>query len=298
MNWKIKAGIQMATSYVPFGSRLNYAGQRLLMRRFSSLDRSVADRLAKARWLLGAYTRHAAVAPERAHFFELGTGWHLGLPLALWCLGVERQVTVDVRRLARLELINKALAVLQNLPEDLPRRPGGPIRRFEELADRYGIAYRAPCDARCTGLAADSIDCAHSTFTLQHIPVPILMSILAESRRILKPEGVLLSIIDYGDNYAYTDRSISVYNFLRYSGSRWRWLNPPLHYQNRLRHVEYRALFDACGLRVVEQELKCGSERDLAAIRAMRLAPEFSRYAPEELAIRTSRLAAVKGPAE
>lgn len=294
MNWRVKATAQMVASSVPFGAGLNYAGQRLVMGRFATLERPVADRLAKARWLLEALRRAgpAAISPA---LFEIGSGWHLGVPLSLWCLGVERQVTADVRRLARLELVNKAIAALRDIPEDLPRRPVSFVRSLAELKSRYGIDYRAPFDARRTGFPDESVDAVHSTLTLQHVPVPVLKRVLAEAHRILMPSGTLLSILDYGDNYAYTDRSITVYNFLQYSGRKWRWFNPPLHYQNRLRHVQYLELFAACGFCVVEAEIKAGSVGDIETVRRLRLAPEFAGYPPAELAVRSARIAAVKG---
>jgi SAM-dependent methyltransferase len=294
MNWKLKATAQMVASSLPLGAELNYLGQRVVMRRFGSVDRSAADRLAKARWIAAEFQQRSATPLSAATFFELGTGWHMGVPLALWCLGVERQITVDVRRLARVELVNKVIAALQTTSAELLRRPGMAVRSFAELETRYGIEYRAPADARATGLPTESIDCVHSTLTLQHIPGEVLKTILRESRRILTAEGLLLSIIDYKDNYAYTDRSITAYNFLQYPEKRWRWFNPPLHFQNRLRHAQYHALFEDCGFCVVGQAVNAGTGKDLEAIRKLRVAPEFAGFAAEDLAVRSSSIAAVK----
>jgi hypothetical protein len=297
MNWKLKATAQRVASSLPFGAELNYLGQRVVMRRFGSVDRSAADRLAKARWIAGEFRQRSAAPLASATFFELGTGWHLAVPLSLWCLGVERQITVDVRRLARIELINKVIAALQTSSADLPRRPAAPVRSFAELESRYGIEYRAPADARKTGLPAESIDCVHSTLTLQHIPGEVLKGILCEARRVMTREGLLLSVIDYKDNYAYTDRSITAYNFLQYPENRWRRYNPPLHFQNRLRHAQYHALFENCGFRVVGQTVNAGTVKDLEAIRRLRVAPEFAGFAAEDLAVRSSSIAAVKSAA-
>lgn len=279
---------------MPFAADLNYAGQRLIMHRFKSVDRPVVDRLARARWFIDAFARHYGRPLGQAGFFEIGSGWHLGIPLSLYTLGVERQTTVDIRRLARVELINKAIAALNRVDGELPRRPGAPIRRLEELEERFGIVYRAPFDARKMDLAAGSLDCVHATLTFQHIPAAVLRSILLECHRILGRCGLLLAMIDYGDNYAYTDRSITIYNFLRYSERQWRWFNPPLHFQNRMRHTQYLDLLASCGYHVLQQEVNGGTVKDLDALSRLALAPEFSRYSMEDLAVRSSRIAAGK----
>lgn len=91
-------------------------------------------------------------------------------------------------------------------------------------------------------------------------------------------------------HYAYFDRRITVYNFLRYSDHAWRRFNPPLHYQNRLRHRDYLARFVAHGFAVVEAQPAAVDEADLAAVRALPLDPRFADYTADELAIRDARV--------
>jgi SAM-dependent methyltransferase len=291
MHWKVKALTQMAVSHLPRATEWNYVGQKLVMRRFGNIERSVADRFRRARWFADVWAELNPAPLAKVTHFEIGAGWHLAVPLSLWCLGVERQVTVDIARLARVELVNQAIACLQKLPVDAARRPFRFIDRLEQLED-YGISYQAPSDARQIALPSESVDWVSSTLTLQHIRTEVLKGILAECRRILKPAGLFLAHIDYADNYAYTDRRITVYNFLRFSGRHWRLYNPPLHFQNRLRHVDYRRLLDESGFAILRESVKPGTARDLETLRGMRLAPEFAGLKAEDLAVRSSRIAA------
>ena len=73
------------------------------------------------------------------------------------------------------------------------------------------------------------MDCITSTYTLEHIPADDIRRILVECNRILKPGGLILSLIDYQDHYSWLDLRISRYNFLRYSERQWRWFNSSLH---------------------------------------------------------------------
>ena len=58
------------------------------------------------------------------------------------------------------------------------------------MNDTWGVDYRAPADARATGMAEGTIDCAISVETLEHIPPADISAILKEIHRILRPDGV------------------------------------------------------------------------------------------------------------
>src|SRR5690606_7554709 len=142
------------------------------------------------------------------------------------------------------------------------------------------VEYRAPCDARATGLPAGSFDLVTSTSVLEHIPPADLPAVLAECRRLLRRDGVCSFQVDYKDHWCYFDRSISHHNFMRYTEREWRRYNPPLHYQNRLRHSDYVRLFEEAGF-TVEADPQVEDLPDFP------LAPEFRRY--DEPDLRTTR---------
>ena len=162
---------------------------------------------------------------------------------------------------------------------------GGPIRRLDELEERFGIRYLAPCDARETGLPDKSVDFVSSTDTCEHIPGDDLGLIFRESRRLLRPGGAFSCRIDLQDHYAYFDRSLSKYNFLRYSDRTWRLVNSPLHYQNRLRSPEYLQLVLRAGFELVVEKPSGPSEAGLKELESLPLAPRFRRFPPEELGV-------------
>lgn len=80
------------------------------------------------------------------------------------------------------------------------------------------------------------------------------------------------------------DPRISVYNFLRYSDRRWRIVNSSLHFQNRLRARDYRALFVEAGLEVAHEERRTPGAEHREQLKQLRLAPRFARgYTLEDL---------------
>jgi SAM-dependent methyltransferase len=194
------------------------------------------------------------------------------VPLAMAQAGVARQVVVDLRPLARSELIRDTANRL-----GLSAAGGSAA----ELLAAFGIDYQAPSDARSTGLADGHIDLAHSTDTLEHIPPTDIPPILAEVHRVLRPGGIASFRIDYQDHFSYFDDRRGRFDFLRSSPSWWRLANPALHYQNRLRHPDYLEMIAASGLELISDTHPDGDVRALPR----RIHGTFGHYAVEDLAI-------------
>jgi SAM-dependent methyltransferase len=301
VRWLAKAAVQGGLSLVPGGHQANYFLQRNVSRR---LPRSEADfdfhAGTAARHL--AALDHARPGTDRAALrcYEFGAGWDLIGPFAMWALGIDHQTVVDISPHVKLELVNDTIARFANHTTRLAQTLGGPLRAPDariitspgELATRFGIAYLAPQDARTLPLTEHSVDFVLSTFTLEHIPHDDIAAILRETRRVMAPGSIISSLIDMQDHYNYIDSGVSVYNYLRYPAWRWRFLNPSLQWQNRLRHSEYLGLFEAAGFEVISDEPVLPTDDDLRELRAMSRAPEFQGFGEADLGIRSTHLVA------
>ena len=293
MRWLAKAALQRGLGALPHGERLNYVFQRRVLHSLPAGDAALRRKFSRALQHLGVYRGHApAVPPEEATFYEFGAGWDLAIPLAYALLGVGAQVLVDIRPSARLELVNDSVASFERLRPELEAeagfelRPlGAPLGSLAELEARFGIRYLAPCDARETGLPEDSIDFASSTDTCEHIPGADLAAIFRETRRLLRPGGAFSCRIDLQDHYAYFDRSLSRYNFLRFSDGTWRLVNSPLHFQNRLRSPDYLRLVHEAGLQLVSERPSGPSDAGREELRSLPLAGRFRGYSEDELGV-------------
>jgi SAM-dependent methyltransferase len=293
MRWLAKAALQRALGVLPQGERLNYVFQRRLLHSFPVGDASLRQKFTRAANHLAAYEEHGPAAPAaEATFFEFGAGWDLAIPLAFALLGVGQQVVIDIRPSARVELVSDTLAVYDRLRPELEeiagrslRDFGGPVASVADLETRFGIRYLAPCDARATGLPAGSVDFVSSTDTCEHIPAADLAAIFAECRRLLRPGGAFSCRIDLQDHYAYFDRGLSRYNFLRFSDRTWALVNSPLHFQNRLRSSEYLRLVQDAGLELVVENPSGPSEQGRAELQALPLAERFRGYPVDDLGV-------------
>ena len=183
---------------------------------------------------------------------------------------------MDIERLAKLDLVRSNATIVARLS-------GAARSALSSWADLYRdwrVDYRAPADARATGLENDTIDCAVSVETLEHIPKDDIPDILKEIRRILRPDGVALMQIDYGDHFKGFDPSISSFNFLTYSDEDWQPFQSRFQYVNRLRHSEYVSLFERAGFEIV---LECPDRRSIEPAILERLAPRFQKFSEEDL---------------
>ncbi len=275
-------------SALPKAESANYLFQRHVSRSLPASEAGFRRKFDRAIHHLAAYAQHGPPRSLRdAVLYEFGAGWDLTVPLAYWTLGVDRQILVDIHSNLRFELVNRTIERLEDSGDErLIRRPGAAdVSSAAELEERFGIAYVAPRDARATGFETASVDFVSSTNTLEHIPAGDLGPILAECRRLLRPDGIMSSRIDLRDHYSYFDGSLSPYNFLRYSDRAWRAFNSRLLYQNRLRRPDYLGAFAEAGLEIVKEVPSSGDEAALASLRDLELAPRFRGYDFDELAV-------------
>jgi SAM-dependent methyltransferase len=291
MRWQHKALAQAALSRLPGGTELYYLLQRSTG-RLPTGDEACVSIVGYAREHIIVVEQYSPRPLADATFYEFGAGWDLTVPLTFYAMGVERQMLVDVRPLLRAELINHTIEQFQRLAPrlGLRRQPDKLVphgrKGVAAVRDYYGIRYLAPRDARATGLPAGSVDCITSTSTLEHVPSRDIPAILSECRRLLREDGIVSFRVDYQDHYASFDPHISIYNFLQYSERAWARYNPPLHYQNRLRHRDYVELFERAGFTLLEERRLEPTAEDLAALARLPLAKRFRAYSNAELAVR------------
>jgi len=304
MRWLAKAALQKALACFPGSEKLNYVLQHRVTKHYPRNDTDFLHWINIAAQHCDIFLKYGSVKNlSAATFYEFGTGWDLLIPLAYYAFGVDRQILVDIRPLARLELINDALqrfpvskgkleASLNRSLRDLGNRPA---KSISELQQRFGITYLAPRDARNTGLDPGSIDFISSTATLEHIPTAAIREILAECGRILKSGGVVSCRVDMVDHFAYFDPHISDYNFLKFSDVTWNLVNSSLLYTNRLRYPDYLRHIKAAGFEVLMEGIDQPTTADLATLRRLRLACRFrAGYTLEELGAKRLQVASRK----
>lgn len=297
MGYRLKAAIQQVVALLPNG--LANTAYYFLQRRFGRLRE--IDPLP---YFQNALTLIRAAGPANCIdgrvVFEVGTGRTANIPLAFWLAGAKRVITFDLNRYLRPELMLESIhACRPRLIEivQLFKNNGVPLHQdrlqaliacesASSVLTLAGIEYHAPADAAGTGLADASIDWHVSVNVLEHIPPQILIAILTEARRILRPDGLLIHQVDPSDHFAHTDHSLHAVNFLRYSESQWKRIaGNQFMYQNRLRFPEYLRMVDETGFRITASETEIDGPALSQLNKGFPVHVDFRHYAPEDLAV-------------
>lgn len=284
----------------PNGERFNYFFQKHVSRTLPKDDERFLRGMMVAAEHYENFTKYSPLAgSEDCVSYEFGAGWDLVSPISLSLLGIKRLYCVDIRELAFPDLLNDTISKIHRLRRQAPfeyslpqSRPVIDTRNARSvLKGSFGIDYMAPLDARDTGFPESTVSLVVSDLTFEHIPEDDIASILRECFRIMKKGAVLSCRIDYKDHWSYFDKSLSVYNFLKYSPQRWRRYNPSLHYQNRLRHRDYLDIIAGIPFEILEIIPAQASDDDLRALESLEIDPHFrQKYTLDELAVTGSHI--------
>lgn len=265
MPWKLRACLLRNMARWPGG----YTAYQLLQRRLGALRRPSYWK-QKLRWQadLAQQAMQSGAVIEDARVVEVGAGWLPLAPMGFWICGAREIVTYDLNRHLLPDMLRKVLHWMAESEAELialydgvasPQRVRDCLQKIREHADRpwrllevAGIRYQAPADATDTGLDAGSVDLHYSLSVLEHIPRATIADLLHEARRVLKPTGRCVHLIDPKDHFAMTDRSISSINFLHFSDAEWnRYAGNFLAYHNRLRDRDFVELFEQAGFELL-----------------------------------------------
>jgi SAM-dependent methyltransferase len=297
MHWRVKGLIQKCLSSLPLGRSLNDR----LQRRFGGLrhpERNILEKLDD--WKLSLhYLRDCEFNVLGSTLLEIGTGWYPTLPICFSLAGAKRIITYDIVRHIDASLTFRMIGALEShldsIAEACGARAGEVHERYLEMLQAKNmdtllkcarVDFCAPADARATTFAPDSIDLVYSNSVMEHVPRNSIADLMCESRRILRPGGLILHNVACNDHYARMDPSISFANYLQYSESQWRKWNNSLQYQNRLRAPEFLELATEGGLEVIYKRtsVAAGTREALATFK---VASQFRRFSAEDLAATT-----------
>ncbi|MFC1491702.1 class I SAM-dependent methyltransferase [Nitrospinota bacterium] len=295
MRWIVKSlGFRVFNLFPRGGEVLIYLQKRVtkrLPRKMEPVERTQEFFISHAR----NFTKNYPDFNDALHF-EFGGGHDLNSSIVMYCFGISRQIIYDIQPLAHRELINHIIEFLMENP-----LPGAVRQPQHTLGDNfigdlnkfYGIEYHAPAYARNVNLQDSSVDLLSTTNTLQHIPESVLKKIMDECFRLCHGKSVVSMNIDYSDHYSHTDNRISPYNFLKFSDGAWKIFNPKNHFQNRLRHSDYRKIFLDAGFRIVSEEKYIPSD-GLNMLQKILVNKKFRTFSQEELSITRGQFVLMK----
>jgi SAM-dependent methyltransferase len=296
--WRAKALVQRAISYLPYKERINYLFQRYVTKGIVLNDEHFGLKLSHARDHVAFFRKYGTGFGQQA-VLELGTGWYPIIPLSMYLAGMERIYTIDIflwmTKESRLTAMSKFVewadsGKLEAFIPDYNRERLEQLRSMVKNPGQYSVEGIDKIlnlryiiqDARATSFETGYFDYICSNNTCGNIYYPILRDIFKEFKRLLKPGAVMCHFLDLSDNFSNMDDSINIYNFLQYTDAEWARLDSPIISQNRMRFPDYENMFEEVGLPITESSVRPG---DIALLKSMKLAPAFTKYPIEQVAI-------------
>lgn len=307
-HWLLKAAAQGAIAAAPMGDRLDRAARVHVTRSLTLGQAAFATKLRQCRHHVSrARAIRGAGRPFAPRVLELGTGWYPIVPIGLWLCGASRVTTLDKNPLLEPERVRRTVQMYDEaarsgmLDQLLPGVWADRVAALRDLAawadeedaeallDRLGVESMVG-DARSSGLPTAAYDLLVSNNTFEHVPPESLYDILSEFRRLSSPRAVMSHFVDMADHYAYFDRTLSQYHYMRFSDRTWRLLNGGIQYQNRLRISDYRELHAMAGFSILREDLGQPLPGDLDRVP---LADRFRGYERDDLLVLRAWLTSV-----
>ncbi len=295
--WKQKAIIQKIISYLPLSHKINYIFQKYVTKGVNLSDQYFYDRLGHARDHIKSFLKYSDnTTPQSC--LEIGTGWYPIVPISFFLIGADKIYSVDISFLTSKERMQTTLGKfiesnksgqLKSYIDFLPDRfdiitnlfNGYEKISLDEVLQKLKITYLNE-DARKLSLPDNSIDLVNSNNTFEHISPDILIPILKEFKRVVKKQGGVFShFIDLSDHFAHFDKSISIYNFLRFSDKQWKWIDNSIQPQNRIRIYDYKQIYSDLKIPISEESFRKGNLNELKTIP---LADKFANRPLDEIA--------------
>jgi hypothetical protein len=300
-SWLLKAAVQRFISGLPNPHYWNELFQTRITHSLRLTSEEFERKLGQCRIHLQHLRRYNPSSTNGFSALELGTGWFPVVPVGLFLSGAREVWTWDITphvSLSRLKAVLEQFTEVRRTGELSRHLPGLVPERlkhlrkvaadhakwanvneaFQHLAIHYVIG-----DAKHTALPDGSVDLLTSVSVLEYISMQALVELYREFRRIAAQHAVMSHWILFADQYAFFDRRITPFNYLRYSDQVWRWLSSPMIPLSRLRITDHRLAMRNGSFRIVDEEVEIRGDPEVLA--RIRLAPRFRGYPLDDLLV-------------
>lgn len=299
MIWIAKAVVQKGISFLPFKTHINQFFQRRGTGAIALDDQHFGWKIGHAQDHLALWQKHFPhLDRSSANVLELGTGWYPIVPVYFWLHGVNSIDSLDLYPWISAEHCRttaKKFVEWHSSGQLQPFLGGVDADRWLKLEQAAMTTMSLESFLSMIGLRTlvgnatstitgmrESYEFICSNNTLEHILEAPLVAILEHFKGLLSKGGGSSHFIDLTDHFSHFDRSITAYNFLKFSPLQWRLIDNDIQPQNRLRWAQYLDLFTKLGYGVVEAEIRPGCIDEL---RKVKVHSSFEALSEKKLAI-------------
>lgn len=256
MDWRIKAFIQKKLSASRLGDKINHS----LITLNKNYNKNIVIYQSYEASRKFGYTKLDLAKSLTA--LEIGTGYSLISAITLALIGFDKVITVDItsditfssfkkqRKYLRDEISLKQILKHSkySLSElEIKIDQINTVSTFEGLFEILNIKYIAPYQFEDIEKETDQLNYITSQVVLEHVSPKFLNMLFKKTKQWLSSDGYSVHTINFIDHFAnpglFQDKSISEFNFLKYSDKYWAyWSGNSIAYTNRLSYLYYMEL--------------------------------------------------------
>ncbi len=220
--------------------------------------------------------QNSTIALEGMKVVELGSGWVPILPYQLLLEGKVKWVdTYDVNEHYHHKEIDK-------LNQYYAKQYDFEIQKKGKYELHQSVNYFPKTDI-CEGEFED-VDLVVSRFVLEHVPPESIKEIHRFLNANMKSGSYILHLISPSDHRAYSDTSLSLQDFLKYSQEEWDKIQTKFDYHNRLRLPQYLELFENdFEIVFVEHDTINTNSMAYKKFKELPIHEEFQKFSEQEL---------------
>jgi hypothetical protein len=209
---------------------------------------------------------------------EIGSGW---MPLMPYQFKIQGQCdTVHTYDIADhyqnryIDVLNKHYREINQLNFELSKKG-------LHLPD---FVHYQPNSNVITSPLPEHVDLIFSRFVLEHVTPTDLLAMHNRFAQTYDSNTLILHLISPSDHRAFSDSSLSHYDFLQYSEQQWDRIQTKFDYHNRLRLPQYLAIFEQAGLEVLHLEYDCArpGTKKWDLYKRLKIHEDFAQMTDEE----------------
>lgn len=124
-----------------------------------------------------------------------------------------------------------------------------------------------------------------SRFVLEHVKPEDIYLMHKKIHQDLEDEVIVFHHISPSDHRAYSDNSISYYDFLKYSKTEWNNIQTKFDYHNRLRLPQYLEIFEKAGFKVkfLNHDHVSKDSIKYKKFKSLKLHDDYTNFTEEEI---------------
>lgn len=258
-------------------SKLGYSIYHFLQKKsfneFDSIIESNTNSMKKIKSILD----HSNIDLKNQKIIEIGSGWTPLMPFLFKNeFEVSKIITYDINRHYSNKRIELTAQHFKNVNFE--------SRKYSNLNLPNFIDYNPNKNIIDASIDKD-VKLIYSRFVLEHVTPSDIKKMHEKFYKELNNDIKILHLISPSDHRAYSDASLSHYDFLQYSQEEWNRIQTKFDYHNRLRLPEYIDIFKNSGFKItyLEHDTAEKNSKKYDKFKEVKLHPDYHKFSEEEI---------------